>query len=69
MSEWIRPEDRLPMAGETVIITDCVHDWQVGCFRRIVDGDPQRWKWKWEKEADVRYWMPKEGALPPVPVE
>ncbi len=69
MSGWIKSTDRLPRLGQVVIITDRVHEWQVGTFKGIAEGDPKRWRWKWSQMVTALYWMPKEGALPPVPEE
>lgn len=69
MNEWISVHDRLPRIEETVILTDGKRGWRVGKYLGLTGGDPSRWLWRNEKIMTVAYWMPKEGALPPVPKE
>lgn len=67
MNEWISVHDRLPKPAETVIATNGVRDWLVGWFVGLSGDDPTKWLWTRNRVIDVTYWMPKAGALPPVP--
>ena len=69
MNEWISVYDRLPRMEETVIVTDGIHIWMVGRYLGLTDKDPTLWLWHKRSVMNVKYWMPKEGALPPIPEE
>lgn len=69
MNEWISVSERLPRSGQTVIVTGGNDAWSVGKYCGVVKDNPALWLWGKNKVFAVSYWMPKAGALPPVPEE
>ena len=69
MNDWISVNTQLPQMEETVILTDGKRPWIVGKFLGLTCNNPARWLWKNDRIMTVKYWMPKEGALPPTPNE
>lgn len=69
MAEWISVYARLPKKNEKVCVSDGVHTWDCGMYQGLgfSDGNPTKWNWKHNTIKDVKWWMPKKSALPPVP--
>ena len=67
MNDWISVNDRLPRMEQTVIITDNKRPWLVGRYIGLTANNPTVWLWKQNRIMNVKYWMPKDGALPPTP--
>ena len=62
--KWISVEDRLPDAGEKVIVCGVKNGMQVGAFRgKLRSGNNRRWWWKNNTILEVTHWMP----LPSMP--
>ena len=66
--KWISVEDRLPDAGEKVIVCGVKNGMHVGAFRgKLRPGNNRRWWWKKDTILEVTHWipipqMPKEDA-------
>lgn len=57
--KWISVEDRLPDAGEKVIVCGVKNGMQVGAFRMTLrPGNNRRWWWKNNTILEVTHWMP-----------
>lgn len=77
VGKWISVEDDLPKKNEIVIASDGVHAWEVGQFKGLcytpnrTEDNPRRDYWNWKKNTvkTVKWWMPKEKALPEPPKE
>lgn len=71
MSIWISVYDKLPRKNEKVCVSDGVHTWDCGTFRGLGSSkdDVTWWIWKGNTVKIVKWWMPKNEALPPVPQE
>ena len=67
MNKWIDVRERLPEHGQVVIAIERGKTWDFGQFR----GGTSETRWNWKKNTikKVDYWMPKDGALPPLPPE
>lgn len=67
-SKWISVEERLPDAGEKVMIRGVKNGMQIGAFSGITrPGKNRRWLWKKNTILEVTHWMslpepPKEEA-------
>lgn len=74
---WISVKDRLPDKGQTVIVCDGKHTWDVGQYKGLcytpgrTETNPRKEFWEWKKNTVkiVWWWMPKDGALPEPPKE
>ena len=74
VSRWISVEDRLPENKQIVVVSDGIHTWDVGQYSGlsyIPGGNYKKDFWNWKKNTvkTVKWWMPKECALPKPPQE
>lgn len=67
--EWISVNDELPSIGEKVVISDGVHAWDVGQYQGLSYDAPDKWDWRKNAVRTVKWWMPKDKALPEPPRE
>lgn len=57
--KWISVEERLPNAGEKVIVRGVKNGMQVGAFSGITRHEKnRRWWWKKNTILEVTHWMP-----------
>ena len=57
--KWISVEERLPDAGEKVMIRGVKNGMQIGAFSGIIrPGKNRRWWWKKNTILEVTHWMP-----------
>lgn len=57
--KWISVEERLPDAGEKVMIRGVKNGMQIGAFSGIIrPGKNRRWLWKKNTILEVTHWMP-----------
>ena len=57
--KWISVEERLPEAGEKVIVRGVKNGMQVGAFSGITRHEKnRRWWWKKNTILEVTHWMP-----------
>ena len=72
---WISVYERLPDKGQIVVVTDGKNTWDFGMFKgpvySISKGEYLVDKWEWKKNTikHVKWWMPKDSALPQPPKE
>ena len=61
--KWISVEERLPDAGEKVMVCGVKNGIQVGAFSGITRyGKNRRWWWKKNTILEVTHWMPLPDA-------
>lgn len=64
--KWISVEDRLPDAGEKVMVCGVKNGIQVGAFHmKLRPENNRRWWWKKDTILEVTHWMP----IPQMPKE
>ena len=57
--KWISVEERLPNAGEKVMIRGVKNGMQIGAFRGLSHpGNNRKWNWKKNTILEVTPWMP-----------
>ena len=72
---WISVYERLPDKRQIVIATDGEGTWDYGMFRGLAfslskgEYHPDEWEWKKHTIKHVKWWMPKDSALPEPPKE
>ena len=67
---WISVTERLPEKNQIVVAHEGKGTWDFGMFRGIsASGNPEYWHWKKNTFKRVKWWMPKDGALPEPPKE
>ena len=67
---WIPVTERLPEKNQVVVAHEGKGTWDFGMFRGIsASGNPEYWHWKKNTFKHVKWWMPKDGALPDPPKE
>ena len=67
---WIPVTERLPEKNQIVVAHEGKGTWDFGMFRGIsASGNPEYWHWKKNTFKHVKWWMPKDGALPEPPKE
>ena len=68
--DWIPVTERLPEKNQIVVAHNGKGTWDFGMFRGISpSGNPEYWHWKKNTLKHVKWWMPKDGALPEPPKE
>ena len=67
---WISVTERLPEKNQIVVAHAGKGTWDFGMFRGISSsGNQEYWHWKGNTLKRVKWWMPKDGALPEPPKE
>lgn len=62
---WIPVTERLPEKNQIVVAHEGKGTWDFGMFHGISpSGNPEYWHWKKNTFKRVKWWMPKDGALP-----
>lgn len=74
MPKWISVYDKLPDRGDIVVVRGDTGTWDYGAYQGVeyrVSGEYRRDRWWWKKKTTktVKWWMPKDGALPEPPKE
>lgn len=68
--DWISVTEHLPEKNQIVVAHEGKGTWDFGMFRGIsASGNPEYWHWKKNTFKHVKWWMPKDGALPEPPKE
>lgn len=68
--DWISVTEHLPEKNQIVVAHNGSGTWDFGMFRGISpSGNPEYWHWKNNTLKRVKWWMPKDGALPEPPKE
>lgn len=68
---WVPVTEKLPERRQVVIAIGEKGTWDVGMFNGLAFSnlDPSKWNWKKNTIKTVKWWMPKESALPEPPKE
>ena len=70
MPRWISVTEQLPEKNQIVVAHEGKGTWDFGMFRGIsASGNPEYWHWKKNTFKHVKWWMPKDDALPEPPKE